>query len=630
MAAVTESPHRFPMGISEGHEDHSSRVVPIPTPTIKMSAPSPGDPMDITTSPSRKAPRNGSLVPIPKIDAPSHEGAANENSAPAHNGTNSSNSAPSNSSNSNMPAPPNASAAAHQPKIVQTAFIHKLYNMLEDSSIQHLISWSSSADSFVMSPSADFSKVLSQYFKHTNISSFVRQLNMYGFHKVSDVFHTSNPESALWEFKHGGGNFKRGDLVGLREIKRRASRHSLVHRELGGAQKPPLPPPPGVPSGAMPMAPEMTDPRMIEHFLYDMSMRLQRSEEMTHYMHSRQQALTDSMLRIMHFSQELTRSVSAMVPPENPVHRDVVGLQGEISRQIEIMRANEEQAHHHAPPPPPPSHDPYGRPQYYDGQISPNHAPPEDPRRTNLAVPQGPGPRSGQYYRPAVPSNLSINSSRRPFGSIGVSPTQTSPSTRQPPPPATPHPLSIVENATFNTGRRHTTADIRAHGWQQPPNSHGPPPPANGHLPPFASNGAAPPPQAQPPHSHQQHAPPTSQWPTSPNRPHEEKHIRDSFSSYSMQGASNGPPRSRPNTPPPSASFPASNGTGNGAGQNGVTFNDFSWGGRENKNLNVRDSSVPPTRRGSMAHILNPANDAGERDEDDPRGDDDRKRKRIQ
>ncbi|KAJ0342460.1 hypothetical protein COL26b_003579 [Colletotrichum chrysophilum] len=60
-----------------------------------------------------------------------------------------------------MPAAPAAAAAAvHQPKIVQTAFIHKLYSMLEDPSIQHLISWSASAESFVMSPSADFSKVL--------------------------------------------------------------------------------------------------------------------------------------------------------------------------------------------------------------------------------------------------------------------------------------------------------------------------------------------------------------------------------------------------------------------------------------------------------------------------------------
>ena len=33
-------------------------------------------------------------------------------------------------------------------------------SMLEDPSIQHLISWSNSQESFVMAPSADFSKVL--------------------------------------------------------------------------------------------------------------------------------------------------------------------------------------------------------------------------------------------------------------------------------------------------------------------------------------------------------------------------------------------------------------------------------------------------------------------------------------
>jgi hypothetical protein len=53
-----------------------------------------------------------------------------------------------------------AAAVAQQPKVVQTAFIHKLYNMLEDQTIQHLISWSSTNESFVMSPSSEFSKVL--------------------------------------------------------------------------------------------------------------------------------------------------------------------------------------------------------------------------------------------------------------------------------------------------------------------------------------------------------------------------------------------------------------------------------------------------------------------------------------
>jgi hypothetical protein len=73
-----------------------------------------------------------------------------------------------------------AAAAAQQPKVVQTAFIHKLYkyvflapssfslhrltllenSMLEDPSIQHLISWSGTNDSFVMSPTSEFSKVL--------------------------------------------------------------------------------------------------------------------------------------------------------------------------------------------------------------------------------------------------------------------------------------------------------------------------------------------------------------------------------------------------------------------------------------------------------------------------------------
>lgn len=35
-----------------------------------------------------------------------------------------------------------------------------VYSMLEDESISNLIAWSATADSFIMSPSSDFSKVL--------------------------------------------------------------------------------------------------------------------------------------------------------------------------------------------------------------------------------------------------------------------------------------------------------------------------------------------------------------------------------------------------------------------------------------------------------------------------------------
>ncbi|KAG5354635.1 Transcription factor SFL1 [Yarrowia sp. B02] len=129
------------------------------------------------------------------------------------------------------PASTDSKKPGTTPKVSQAAFIHKLYSMLEDSSIEHLISWSASNDSFIVSPGEEFSKVLRQYFKHTNVSSFVRQLNMYGFHKVNDTFTFHTGDSSQWEFKHGGGSFKRGDVESLRGIKRRASRQSASQRD---------------------------------------------------------------------------------------------------------------------------------------------------------------------------------------------------------------------------------------------------------------------------------------------------------------------------------------------------------------------------------------------------------------
>jgi hypothetical protein len=113
---------------------------------------------------------------------------------------------------------------------------------------------------------------------------------------VSDVFHTGSPDSPLWEFKHGNGNFKRGDLVGLREIKRRASRHALIHRDSFSAPKLPTIPPAGPPVEQMP-DPVESRLNALEHNLYDMHARMQRSEDSCAYLNQKTLVLMEGMMR---------------------------------------------------------------------------------------------------------------------------------------------------------------------------------------------------------------------------------------------------------------------------------------------------------------------------------------------
>ncbi|KAK6583693.1 hypothetical protein PZA11_003423 [Diplocarpon coronariae] len=579
MASI-EQPQRIPFISDHTLGQTTARIVPILHPPIlPSSAPSPRDPMDVTPPSTMMAP--------PARTSPDMEANGAHGQAMGDK--------PSGGSLAGPNAAAAAAAGAQQPKVVQTAFIHKLYNMLEDQSIQHLISWSNSAESFVMSPSNDFSKVLSQYFKHTNISSFVRQLNMYGFHKVSDVFHTGSPESPLWEFKHGNGNFKRGDLVGLREIKRRASRHALVHRDSYSAPKPP-PPQPGTPAEPLHSMQESTESRLtnLEHTLSEVHARLQRSEEHSQFMHAKNQVVMEALSRSLQLNHEMSRAMLSILPGhESQLHRDVANMQAEIQRQADAIRSFDE------PPEPPFSS---SRPHFSslsldNAPVSPRQIPHDDSRRP--PVMGGSGPRQN-FYRPPVPSHLSITPRR--YGSIGPNPAQSSPSSlrsQAPPPPPPPHPLATVTSPPSNLARRHTSADIRnVQGWQ-----------AN--LSPFTSGQ------------------PSAQWSSSPKRGHaqisEEQHIRDSFSSYSLTTASSQSrtDSSRPATPPFSN------------GNTSDHLNSWSWhpGSSRDKSLAslFGNNSGPPTRRGSMAHILNPAETA-ERDEEHEEDlrEDDRKRKRVQ
>ena len=101
---------------------------------------------------------------------------------------------------------------------------------------------------------------------------------------------------ALWEFKHGNGSFKRGDLMGLREIKRRASRHTLIHRDSYSGPKSTAASMPGTPNE---QPADSLESRVmgIEQSLFDVSTRLARTEERNLYLSARCQAAVEGFSR---------------------------------------------------------------------------------------------------------------------------------------------------------------------------------------------------------------------------------------------------------------------------------------------------------------------------------------------
>ena len=83
-----------------------------------------------------------------------------------------------------------------------STFLLKLFNILNEDLYSNYIHWNKDGTSVVISDPEGFAKkVLPKYFKHNKLSSFIRQLNMYEFHKTKSKPKTNKKNEQIFVHK---------------------------------------------------------------------------------------------------------------------------------------------------------------------------------------------------------------------------------------------------------------------------------------------------------------------------------------------------------------------------------------------------------------------------------------------
>ncbi|KAI9583093.1 hypothetical protein GQX74_012310 [Glossina fuscipes] len=108
------------------------------------------------------------------------------------------------------------------------AFLAKLWRLVEDPETNNLICWSKDGRSFIIQNQAQFAReLLPLNYKHNNMASFIRQLNMYGFHKITSIDNGGLKfDRDEMEFTHPC--FKRNCPYLLEHIKRKIASAKVV------------------------------------------------------------------------------------------------------------------------------------------------------------------------------------------------------------------------------------------------------------------------------------------------------------------------------------------------------------------------------------------------------------------